>query len=116
MSKFRRMSKQLQSGVCQSCFSFQGIESRPDPSYDGIKGNELNPVQMPICSSTQRPLKGYCCKLEINLPSAASMRSNPTTIKAYKPKKTFIGNKEVDQLSFRDYLKQRRQEKETRIE
>jgi hypothetical protein len=106
------MSDQLQLGVCQDCFSFRGIEQRPDPSF--VKSTNL--VSMPICSSTQQPLLGYCSKIKLKQPSAASMRGNPTSISIRKTRKTFIGNREVDQLSFTDYLKQRRAERENRIE
>ena len=112
MGQFHRMSEQLQSGVCATCFSFGGIEQRPDPSFP--KSTDL--VEMPICASTQQPLLGYCSKTEISQPSAASMRGNPTTISIRKAKKTFVGNREVDQLTFRDYLKQRRLERASQIE
>jgi hypothetical protein len=106
MGQYHRMSEQLQSGVCKGCFCFQGTTRRPDPSFP----KSIDLVLMPICTSTQQPLLGYCSKLELKQPSAASMRGNPTSIKISKAKRVMIGNREVEQLTFRDYLKYRRAE------
>lgn len=110
MGQFHRMSEQLQAGVCQGCFSFRGIESRPDPSFP----KSTDPVEMPICASTQQPLVGYCTKT-IRKPSAASMRGNPTTVRTHKAKKVFIGKREVEQATFTDYIRQLKRERGARV-
>jgi len=107
------MSKQLSDGVCEKCFSFCGVTSRPDP---GIK-NSVTPISFPICSSTLHPTVGHCTHKPITI-SPASQRSRPvqSKSKSTKSKKIMVhlGDTMVEQGHFNDYLKQLRKERKGR--
>lgn len=104
------MSKQLSDGVCEKCFSFGGVTSRPDPA---IK-DSTTPISFPICKSTLHPLLGYYTHKPPTLISPASQKSRPQSrSKSPKPQKIMVslGNIQVEQAHFNDYLKQLKSEK-----
>ena len=104
------MSKQLSDGVCEKCFSFRGICSRPDPAFP----KSTIPISYPICASTLHPSLGYCTHTPSKV-SAASQRSRQVSksTKFSSPKKVmvFLGDKMVEQGHFNDYLRQLKQER-----
>lgn len=104
------MSEQLRSGVCESCFSFRGVTSRPDPA---IK-NSTVPISFPICASTLHPRIGHCTHKPSKI-SAASQRSRPVQSKSKPSKSTkvmvSIGDKLYEQGHFNDFLKLLKQER-----
>jgi len=102
------MSKQLSDGVCEGCFSFRGVTSRPDPA---ILLSTV-PVAYPICAATNHPLIGYCTHTPPKI-SPASQRSRPKQSKSPAPKKVMVslGNRTVEQAHFNDYLKQLKRER-----
>jgi len=104
------MSKQLSDGVCEKCFSFKGVTSRPDPA---IK-NSIIPISFPICASTLHPLLGYCTHKS----STVSKKSQQSRIvskssKFAKSKKVMVhlGDTMVEQGHFNDFLKLLKQER-----
>jgi len=107
-----KMSEQLSSGVCESCFSFRGVTSRPDPT---IK-NSIIPISFPICASTLHPRMGYCTH-KPQVISPASQRSRPQASKSKPPKyakvMVSLGSSMVEQGHFNDYLKQLKQERKS---
>jgi len=107
-----RMSEQLKSGVCEKCFSFQGVCERTDPAIP----NSTIAIPYPICASTLHESVGYCTKtpLPSTTPSSASQKSRPISKKSIaKSKKIMvtIGDNKYEQGHFNDYLKQLKSKK-----
>jgi hypothetical protein len=90
----------------ESCFSFAGVTSRPDPAIR----DSVVPVMFPICKSTLHFKVGFCTHAPSVKVSPASQKSRQKSSKskALKPKKitVFLFGKEVEQAHFNDYLKQ----------
>ena len=104
MHDYPYMADQLKNGIFNSCFCFGGVMRCPDPLFP-----KSPDIDFPICSSTVRPFTGGCNRL----PKKISKAGMSGIVKS-KPKKTFIGTKEVKQLHFNDYLKQLKQERNER--